>query len=358
MRRVYVLALAVAACGRDAIPIAPEKQGGNDYNRSKLVDAVGKFVAAERTPQAFGELVATIDALRSGMDEAVSDEAELKLTTQAQVPIEAYRDRTSADQTAALATTVWAFGIRPPIEAAKPEQAIDPRDAELRPRPDEDGQAYLQRLCGGPLASDCKHVVPELQGSVIGGMAIEKLTTRARNAYAACSTCPSEPAWGPILKRWEELDAEQSSSRIADEQRSAPSNWPVAGAAAGPWPDVPRIQLEADGDLVIANEPVPPQEWIGELQMQFAERAAIGLELPPSTTVERLSTVLTAARKGGVTEVFLAARDPAYPWTLRGYRIAAAGQGKKVPIRGKDTVQVLLRAIDADIEPGQLVKID
>ena len=59
-----------------------------------------------------------------------------------------------------------------------------------------------------------------------------------------------------------------------------------------------------------------------------------------------------------MTELVIAARDPAYPWTLRGYRIAAAGAGRRVSIRRTDTVQVLLRAIDADVDPGVRVRID
>jgi hypothetical protein len=356
MRRLVVLAV-VAACGQDAVSVRPDDTGA-DYNRAELTEAMGRFIAAGRTAEAFGALVAEVDTLRTGMDDAVADEAELKLTTQALHPVEAFRDRMPVDRTVALATTVYAFALRPPVTAARPELPPDPVDVELRPRPDEDGPAYLLRVCAGPLAGDCKHIVPEMQGVVVGDIVIQKLTARSRNAVASCTTCPNDPAWAEMVLRWETMDRDQAATRIADERRSAPSNWPSAGPGAGPWPDVPRIQLEDDGDLVLDGRAVPPQERTGELQMMFAERAAIGLELPPAATVGSLLGVVEDARKGGVTEVVVAARDPAYPWTLRGYRIAAAAKGRRITVRRTETVQVLLRAIDAEADPGVRVRID
>jgi hypothetical protein len=351
-----VLVLA-AACEKEAVKIHGQDTG-EDYNRSELTAAVSRFVAAGRTPEAFGELVAEVDRLRPGMDGLVADEAELKLTTQALAPVEQLAGTDPVDQTLALATTVWAFALRPPIEARRPEVTPDPVDADLMPRPGEDGPRYLLRVCGGPLAAECKHVVPERQGVIVGDQAVQRLTQRARTAVATCSTCASDPGWAAAVTAWEQLDREAASRRIEEQRRAAPSNWPAAGPAAGPWPDVPRIQLEADGDLILEGVPVPPQERTGELQMLFAQRAAIGLEAPPGTPVESLMSVVADARRGGVEEVIVAARDPAYPWTLRGYRIAAASSGHHIAIRRTDTVQVLLRAIDADAEPGTRVRID
>jgi hypothetical protein len=355
--RTAVVAVLLVACAKEPIRIQPGETG-IDYNKAELTAALSTFVAAGRTPEAFGVLVNEVDALRVGMDDNVADEAELKLTTQALTPIEALRDRSPADRTKLLTTTVYAFALRPSIRSARPEIPDDPRDVELRPRPDEDGPAYLIRVCAGPLSGECKHIVPEMQGVVLGDLAIQRLTTRARNAVANCQTCANDPAWAEMVKRWETLDRDQAATRISDERRAAPSNWPAAGAGAGPWPDVPRIQLETDGDLILEGNPVPPQERKGELQMMFAERAAIGLEIPPPALISSLLGVIADARSGGVTEVVIAARDPAYPWTLRGYRIAAAGKGRRVAIRRSDTVQVLLRAIDAEADPGERVRID
>jgi hypothetical protein len=356
VRALAVLAV-VAACEKEPVRIHGTDTG-EDYNRSELTAAVSRFVAAGRTPAAFGILVAEVDRLRPGMDNLVAEEAELKLTTQALAPVEQMAGTEQGDQTLALATTVWAFALRPPITARRPEETPDPAELDLIPRPDEDGPAYLLRVCGGPLAVECKHVVPELQGSVVADHAVQRLTQRSRSAVASCTTCASDPGWAAAVAAWELRDREAARRRIDEERRSAPSNWPAAGPAAGPWPDVPRIQLEEDGDLILDGVPVPPQERTGELQMLFAERAAIGLEIPPGTPVASLMSVVADARRGGVEEVVIAARDPAYPWTLRGYRVAAASAGRPIAIRRTDTVQVLLRAIDADADPGARVRID
>ena len=361
MRRLLIVGWAVGAvlagCDKKPIKVVAGETGA-DYNKAELTAALTTFVQAGRTPEAFGALVATVDALRVGMDDNVADEAELKLTTQALTPVEALHDHPVEERTLRLTTTVYAFALRRSIQAARPEIAEDPVDVLLRPHAGEDGPAYLIRVCAGPLSGDCKHIVPEMQGEVLGDLAIQRLTTRARNAVANCATCANDPAWAEMVVRWETLDRDQAATRINAERSAAPSNWPAAGAGAGAWPDVPRIQLEADGDLILDGNPVPPQERKGELQLMFAERAAIGLEIPPPALVSSLLGVIADARAGGVTEVVIAARDPAYPWTLRGYRIAAAGKGRRVFIRRTDTVQVLLRAIDADVDPGERVRID
>jgi hypothetical protein len=357
MRVPVALLALVVACEKEPVRIHGQDTG-EDYNRSELTAAVSRFVAAGRTPAAFGELVAEVDRLRAGMDHLVAEEAELKLTTQALAPIEQMAGTAPGEQTLALATTVWSFALRSPITARRPETVPDPVEQDLLPRPDEDGPAYLLRVCGGPLAVECKHVVPELQGVVVADHAVQRLTQRSRAAVGGCTTCASDPGWAAAVAAWELRDREAASRRIDEERRAAPSNWPAAGPAAGPWPDVPRIQLEDDGDLILDGVPVPPQERTGELQMLFAERAAIGLEIPPGTPVASLMSVVADARRGGVEEVVIAARDPAYPWTLRGYRIAAAGGGHPVSVRRTDTVQVLLRAIDASTDPGVRVRVD
>jgi hypothetical protein len=254
---------------------------------------------------------------------------------------------------------VWSFALRPAIVASAPDGVVDRRAAEVAPKPDEDGPTYLLRVCGDALAVFCKHAVPELQGAVVRGNAVQRLTARARNAVAGCIHCATDPKWKDIIHRFEALDVAVTSTLIAHEREAEPANWPVAGSASERWPVVPPIQVEDDGDLIIDGQPVPPQLRVGELQTQFGERGAIALHVPPGAPVTRLIAIVSDARRGGITEVVVAAREPAYPWTLRAYRIAAAARARRVAVRPGDTVQVMLRAIDADLEdkPG-LVRID
>jgi hypothetical protein len=360
MRRAVpaIVALAVG-CGSDPVAIEPQTDKSADYNRAALFAAVDKFIAEGRTPAAFGALVAEVDRLRPGMDETVAEEAELKLVTLALTPVESVATQPIRDQVEVLATTVWSFALRPAIVASAPDGLVDRRAAEVAPRPGEDGPTYLLRVCGDALAVLCKHAVPEMQGAVVRGNAVQRLTSRARNAVAGCIQCSTDPGWKDIVSRYEALDIAVTSTLVAHERAAEPGNWPVAGSASERWPVVPPIQVEEDGDLLIDDQPVPPQLRVAELQTQFAARGAIALHVPPAAPVTRLISIVADARRGGITEVVVAAREPQYPWTLRAYRIAAAARARRIAVRPGDTVQVLLRAIDADLEDKPaLVRID
>ena len=59
--------------------------------------------------------------------------------------------------------------------------------------------------------------------------------------------------------------------------------------------------------------------------------------------------VVAAAARAGYRTVALQVRGKTYPYALGEYRIAAArgGRGESVDIRDVDTVQILVRALDA-----------
>src|SRR5690348_11988082 len=89
MGRLALVAAVVAAagCGRDTIEVSAK--GSDDYKHGALVTAVGKFVAAGRTADAYAELAQTVVTLRPHMDRTVAREAELKLVALALHPIQA-----------------------------------------------------------------------------------------------------------------------------------------------------------------------------------------------------------------------------------------------------------------------------
>src|SRR5204862_4811042 len=110
----------------------------------------------------------------------IAQEAELKLIVLALGPVQSVRARPMADQVDALALTVWPALLAPAIEADDLLTRRDARAATLLPSPREDARGYLIRLCGGPLAGDCKQVVPEHQGSIVDAIATRRATERAR----------------------------------------------------------------------------------------------------------------------------------------------------------------------------------
>src|SRR5690606_281030 len=123
------------------------------------------FVADGRTPEAYSELASTVLELRPGMDRTVGQEAELKLVVLALAPVKAVQAQPIGEQVQALALTVWPTLLAPPIAADVVLIKRDPEAVQLLPQPGEDTRRYLQRLCGGPLAGDCKQIVPEHQGA-------------------------------------------------------------------------------------------------------------------------------------------------------------------------------------------------
>src|SRR5689334_6367956 len=102
MRRLAALLVLLAACGDD--PVDVRKEEGSDYNRGALQDAIAKFIADGRTPQAYGVLAQQVLALRKGMDENVAELAELEMVTLAIDPVESVRGLPPNAQTDALAT--------------------------------------------------------------------------------------------------------------------------------------------------------------------------------------------------------------------------------------------------------------
>jgi len=78
-------------------------------------------------------------------------------------PVKSVQAKSMAEQVDALALTVWPTLLSPTIEADAVLIQRDTKAAQLQPQSGEDARTYLQRLCGGLLASDCKQVVPSIR---------------------------------------------------------------------------------------------------------------------------------------------------------------------------------------------------
>ncbi|HUS30869.1 MAG TPA: hypothetical protein VMZ53_20300, partial [Kofleriaceae bacterium] len=169
----------VAGCGKETIEVKPAT--GDDYKHAALVQAVDHYVAAGRTPDAYVELAQTVSTLRPSMDRAVGKEAELKMIVLALPPMQSMQGKSLRAKLDTLALTVWPTLLQPPIAADTPLGAYDSKAAELAPKPGEDPDQYIQRICGdkGPLARDCKTTVPEMQGHLVEAIAIRRATERA-----------------------------------------------------------------------------------------------------------------------------------------------------------------------------------
>ena len=354
MHRRVALVL-VAACGPGSIDVTAKTA---DYNHDALGAAIDKFVAAHRTAPAFGELARTAVALRPGMDRAVAEEAERKLLVLALAPVQAAAGKPMREQIDALALTVWPMLLGPAIEADAILQFRDPRWAAIAVQQDESADAYLARVCVGPLSGDCKRIVPEEQGGVVAALAIRRGTERVRNAVGDCLDCESDPAWKQAIATWEELDRAAALWVIDYEKRGELDNWPVAGGASDDDPSLPEAEVSPRGDLVVGGRAYGPnQQRIAVLRDVRGSSDLIALHFHPDATLAQVRALLVDARKAGCARVAAIAREPVYPWRRRAYWIAD-GAGLRISLRPTDSLQLLLHAIDETSGPGTVARVD
>ena len=353
---VAVVAAAAGGCGRDKIDV--NAKASDDYKHGALIAAVDKFVAGGRTPEAYAELAQTVATLRPRMDRTVAREAELKLVTLALHPIQTMGAKPIRARIEALALTVWPTLLAPPIEADALFEVRDPRAHELVPKPGEDPAAYMVRLCGGPLARECKQIVPELQGNVIEALALRRGMERARNAVTECLPCKDDQAWRQAVHAWEKLDREVAESIADVERRADPDNWPVAGAAADDDPGLPIAELSTRGDLIVGGRSYGPnQQRIQVLEELRGDGEVIALHFHPETTLAQARAVLIDARKAGAKRVAVIAREPFYPYQRKAYWVAD-GYGLRANLRPTDSLQLLLHATDEVAGPGTVARVD
>lgn len=355
LRRIFFCLFVVAACGQDKIEV---RQGDNtDYNQGAMLLAVDKFVASGRTPAAYAELAQTAFELRSGMDRTVAEDTELKLMVLALPPVQSVQGKSMDEQVEALALTVWPTLIAPEFEADELLFKRDPKAAAMMPKPGETSRSYLIRLCGGPLAAECKQVVPELQGPVIAALAMRRATERARNAVADCHMCASDRGWHEAVRAWEDLDRAANSAVTEIEQRADPDNWPVSGSAAEIDPALPEAEINETGETVIGGQRHAAHKRASALRALRGEGNAIALHLRPETSLAQVRALLGDCRKAGATRVAVVARSPFYPWERKVYWIAD-GTGTSTGLRPTDTLQLLLHAVDHIAGPGTVARVD
>ncbi len=351
-----MLALGLAACSKDTIEVRPQSDVA-DYGASELVAAVDTFVKEGRTPAAFSSLATTILALRPTMDRAVGEQAELKLVVLALGPVEALSSKPLAEQVEALALTVWPALLAPPIAYDAILIQRDPTAVELLPRKTETVAKYLERLCGGPLASECKQVVPEHQGAIIAALATRRATERARNAIASCLMCGNESGWHEAIRGWEAQDRMRNGTVHDLERKADPANWPTAGNAAEAPPALPEAEIDSIGAVVIGGQRYQGTDRVEAFRALRGEQAAIALHLRPDLSLAQVKALVLDAKQSGAAKVAVVARLPVYPWERRVYWLSDSGT-TRAGLRLTDSLQLLLHTVDHVAGPGAVARVD
>ena len=358
-----VLALTIlAACGEERIEVRPA--GATDYNLRALQKAIDEFVTAERTPMAYADLSKKVLDLRSGMDRTVAREAELRLVVLALGPVQSVQAKPMAEQVEALALTVWPTLLAPPIEADDVLIKRDTNAVFFYPKVGEDARGYLQRVCGGPLAGDCKQLVPEYQGAAIAALATRRAMERVRNAVTDCVMCGADPGWRQAQLQWESYDRLAHGWLPDVERRGAPDDWPIAGNAAESGSDLAdptslwrEAEINALGEVVVGGQRYIGDQRIEALRELRADSQTITLHLRPELTLAQVKGILADAAKSGAKKVAIVARQPQYPWDRRIYWLSLQGS-TRLGLRPTDSLQLLLHTMDHVAGPGAVARVD
>lgn len=332
--QVFALVLAAAAAGckqRQINVVGKGKDLTGDYGRHALRAAVDRFRASPRSPEAYRAMAVEIDRLRSTFNQDVADEAERDLVFSALGPMTAQLERPQGEQMRALALTVWPTALH-----VEPKQGESPRQ-------------YLERACAGPLAGECKYVVPEYWPLILSQRVWRRFKSRARDAFGACRPCAQDPSFAALLEQYDQHDSAMTRQARAEEDRADRDAWPEAGANAGAWSGAPVLDLLPDPPE-LAGQAVQG-DWRNAVRASRRGKPTaevLGVHLKPRAEVRHLREALRAAAAAGYDAVALQARRREYPYELVEYRLAARGPGRAVEARDIDTIQFLVRALDVE----------
>ncbi len=227
-------AWAAAGCQQRKIEVVvQDTDRTGDYGRHALRASVQKFRSAPRSPEAYRAMAVEIDRLRPAFNQDAADEAERNLVFLALGPMAAQLDKPFEEQMNTLALTVW------------------PTALHVAPKKGEAPRAYLERACAGPVAAECKYVVPEYWSLVLTARVWRRLKNRAREAYGQCRPCKQDPTYAALLEEYDQYESRLTRLASDEKGRVERDAWPEAGDNAAEWSGAPVL------DLV----PEPPASW-------------------------------------------------------------------------------------------------
>jgi len=335
IRALLLLAAAAhgAGCGPDEITVHQVKDDQpGDYGRRALIEANAALEKDPRSPQAFATFAAKVAELEPKFTRAVELLAERLLVFGALAPMDAYADASATEQVKTLGVTVWPTAFENPA------------------RKDETPAAYVERMCGGPLAARCKYVVPEHRAMVLSRFAWKHLHERAGHALTDCQTCRYEDKWKKKLALYAKRD-DESLGRLAKLGGGAETKaFAIAGHNAEGWTDPPLFTY--DEAATFEGQSLPGGEWVQPLRRMRNGRRVMGLYLRPGARIAMFRTIAHDAAAAGFDEIALLVREPEYPYEKRAYRVSIGrrARGYKARVRDVESIQVMVQALDSAAE--------
>jgi hypothetical protein len=331
-----ILLLLVSACEQEEIAVSGGAGDDSVYGRADLRAVVQAFSGNGRTPAGYRAMAEQIAALRPRFDTDTAAEAERSLVLLALGPLDAAFEEPAPAQLERLALTVWPTVLRE------------------EPRAGETPDGYAERLCGEPLAPQCKYVVPEHRPLILGALVWQRLLERARLVVSTCRACEGNPEYAQVVSRIKrrEVEIQERASQVA--KHANPRRWPVGGAHAGPWTAMPLAEIRADGTVVMAGRDLPARAWRETLAAARNGAGTLGVVIEPASPVARLRALAEEAAGAGFRELALQVRTPEYPYALRAYRMTLSRRSRKRGlVRDIDSVQVLVQALEVAAATGK-----
>lgn len=335
MTRGPLIALALAAalagggCKKKRIAVVDartDKTG--EYGKEELEKVVAAFLESPRTPESYRVMSVEIDKLRPTFNQQTSDLAERHLAFLALEPMASVVGQSPEKQLEALAVTVWPVALN------------------VTPEVGEKPAAYIQRACSGPLGAECKYVVPEHWPTVLSALVWRRLKSRAREAFSSCRPCAKDPSYKSLLERYDQFDTEVNKRRALIGDRVERTAWPEIGDSASPWSGVLLLDLALEPHE-LGGQPIDG-DWGKRLVPRPAGADVLGVHVRPRDEVRLVRAILKAAAAAGYKAIAIQARHRDFPYAVGEYRLATRGRGDAVvDVRDVDTVQVLVRALDA-----------
>jgi hypothetical protein len=328
---VLLLLTITAACKQKRIAVANQSDDTTgEYGKTALEAAVAAFREDPTSTASYRAFVVEVNRLASAFNQPVADTAERHLAFLALEPMAAQFDKPPAEQLEALALTVW------------------PTAFHVEPKAGESARAYLERVCAGPMATECKYIVPEEWPVVLSAMVWRRMKMRARESYSACRLCKQDKSYPAMLEKFDQFDNRVQAERAKVGDRADRDAWPEAGDAMAPWTAPPLLDLVADPFEFVGEE--FDGDWQDRIRARPKGAEVLGLHVRPRTEVRHVRAVLRGAARAGYRAVALQVRSRTYPYPLGEYRLATGrqrGRLETVDIRDVDTVQILTRALDA-----------
>lgn len=336
-RRAVIWAACVAlaaGCDQRQIELVPAQADTNDHGFAALNEAVERLGEGAVTPERFRAFAVEVRGMRGAFNEDIATLAELYVAFRALAAERSVSELPREQRLERLALTVYPTAFR-----------VEPSDGESV-------RDYLLRLCALEAPLECKDVVPEGWPLVMGAKARRALKLRAGEALTECRQCPNREAYREQLDAYDAYTAEEDAHAAVHERRYRPRRWPMAGARGAAWtPGAAPVFRYLDGDATLDGEPLTGDIRI-HLRAARAGRDTLAVHLDPSDDMRRLQALADDARAAGYTRLAVLARAVEYPFELRAYPLELTGRARKADVRPFDTVQLLVRSLDANADEG------